>query len=126
VVETHFAYRKLSGDISVTIQPAKYDNLKNIPVIDSIDFFSLSRYVGDVRPQALEIELNEYEELKTLQNKIGFTDMLAYANLRRKDGKIIIIDTEYGSFSNSSFLPYFDEEADLEFTFSRAELGMPE
>lgn len=118
VAETRFASKNPNGDITIRIHPNGRDRLQNIPVIDSMDFFSLSRYVGEERLPMLLRDAKEREELRILSTKIGFTDMLGYANLRRKNGKIYIIDTEYGSFSNY-FPPYFDGSGDLTFTFPK-------
>ena len=116
VVETRFAY-KSDGDILVSIKPNNEDPLKNLPLIDSMDFFSLSRYIGDER--LTRVDAKENEELEILRTEIGFTDMTFYENLRRSDGKIRIIDTEYGSFSNP-YEPYFDGNSNLIFTFSKS------
>lgn len=119
VVETVFTYRKPEGDITINIYPEWRGNLKNIPVIDSDDFFSLSRYVGDERLTYETVDEDTINELSILSKKIGFTDILGYANLRKKDGTVYIIDTEYDSFSNP-FDSHFEGEGDLSFTFSRS------
>jgi hypothetical protein len=116
VVETRYAYKNPNSDITINIHTNGQDKLKNIPVIDSKDFFSLSLYVGDNRPK--EVGDKENEELEILRTKIGFTDMTFYANLRKYEGKIYIIDTEYGSFS-SPYDPYFDNNGALTFTFPK-------
>lgn len=118
VAETRFAYKKPSGAISISVKPIGDKPLENIPTIDSQDFFSLSRYVGDDRPALGEVN----EELDILHTKIGFTDFLLNSNLRKKDGKIYVIDTEYGSFSSTNISPYMDEDGELKFTFSRDSL----
>lgn len=120
VVETRFAYRNSNSDITISIRPSGQDGLKNIPVIDSMDFFSLSRYVGDERLTFEDCAEDNAirNELSILRRKIGFTDIDGYTNLRKKDGKIYIIDTEYGSFTNL-FEPYFDGSGDLTFTFPK-------
>lgn len=111
VVETRYVY--INGDNSITVSINPSGPLRNVPVIDSKDFLSFSRYIGDERPVAAE---KEREELEILRTRIGFTDMAFYGNLRRYDGKIYIIDTEYGSFS-STLSPYFENHGELSFTF---------
>lgn len=119
VVETRFVYRKANSDIIIiNIHPNGQNSLKNIPVIDSMDFFSLSRYVGDERLTSENADTDIIKELSILSTKIGFTDIIGYTNLRRKDGRVYIIDTEYGSFSNL-FEPYFEGSGDLTFTFPK-------
>jgi len=115
VVETRFAYRNPSGDIEISVKPVAEKHLINIPTIDSKNFFSLSRYMGDDRPTLGE----GVEELEILRTKIGFTDLAFNANLRKKDGIIYIIDTEYPSFSSTNISPYIDKDDGKAFTFSR-------
>lgn len=114
VVETRFAYKDPGNRaISITISPRGQDRLKNIPVINSTSFFSLSRYIGDTRVEALgEVEA---QELERLRKEIGFVDIDGNTNLRRHEGKIYIIDTEYGSFA-APYAPYFVDDGDLKFT----------
>ncbi len=118
VVETRFAYKNPSNDITINIHPNGKNSLKNIPIIDSMDFYSLSRYVEDERLTFENADTAIRNELSILRKKIGFTDIEGYANLRRKDGRVHIIDTEYGSFSNS-FEPYFEGSSALSFIFPR-------
>jgi len=110
VAETRFAYiGQPNSGFSIEIYPAGKDRLTDIPVVDSMDFCSYSRYVGDEGFNDLgsiaegfnsaEITSQEKEELKILYTNIGYTD-LHIGNLRKQNGKIFIIDTEYGSFYN--------------------------
>jgi hypothetical protein len=118
VVDTRFAYRDQKNDkISISVMRACEKPLVNIPTIDSMNFFSLSRYVGDDRPTAGEAS----EELEILRTKIGFTDLEFNANLRKKDGIIYVIDTEYNSFSSENILPYIDQDGELNFTFYKSQ-----
>ena len=49
--ETKFLYQpKQEGKISLTVKSANGTPLKNVRTIDSKDFISLSRYVGDTKP----------------------------------------------------------------------------
>lgn len=116
VVETRYAFKNKDDGIYVSVNTEGCNRLKNIPLVDSHDFFSLSLYIGDVRPE--ELTPKEWEEIKILNTQIGFTDTAFNANLRRYQGKIYVIDTEYASFSNS-FAPYFDIKDELSFRFEK-------
>ncbi len=116
VVETRYVYKNKDDEIAVSVSTEGYNRLKNIPLVDSNDFFSLSVYLGDVRPE--ELTPKEWEEIKILNTQIGFTDTSFNANLRRYQGKIYVIDTEYASFSNS-FEPYVDLKDELNFRFEK-------
>ena len=96
------------GKISISIDSSKKINAE--AVINSKNFCSLSRYVGDEHLTYLEVCNNENikNELRILREKIGFRDMncvensysYIYHNLRKKDGMIYIFDTEYFSFED--------------------------
>lgn len=55
----------------------------------------LSQYCGEDRPGLLE----NSEEISKLA-KLGFTDTTANANLRKKEGKLYVFDTEKSSFDS--------------------------
>lgn len=57
----------------------------------------LSRYCGEEKPKLL---LDHSEELLTLKKDIGFTDIAESANLRKRDGKVYVFDTEKRSFKS--------------------------
>jgi hypothetical protein len=95
-VETRFLKRTAENrEISTSVIPFTKKGFNPIYLIDSQDFFSLSRYVGDEEVTS-ETE-DEENELRTLRRKIGFTDQNR-ENLRRKDGMIYILDTASTSF----------------------------
>jgi hypothetical protein len=127
VVETRYTHIKQyddmdSGDISInigdfgkiSISIDRSGKITEEPVINSKNFCSLSRYVGDkyLTYLALVNDKDAKTELNILNKKIGFRDMscvqngssFTYSNLREKDGMIYIIDTEYFSFEDYSKL----------------------
>ena len=57
----------------------------------------LSRYCGEKKPEFFE----HMDMFQTLQKKIGFIDIMGCANLREKDDKLYVFDTEKSSFSSS-------------------------
>ena len=72
----------------------------------------LSQYCGEKKLDFMES--GKYmNELSILAKTVGFTDMLAYANLRLKDEIVYVFDTEKSSFDKSvrekidSFKIYF-------------------
>jgi len=115
VVGTRFAYRTQNRDInhiSITETIKGIPVMEGIPVIDSMNFYSFSHYVGDEYLTYEDVYLDKeiLGEFNTLRDKIGFKDVGCgsyYANLRKKDGMIYIIDTEYNSFSSPTEGNYF-------------------
>ena len=95
---------QLKEDKAIKFKYKQCNSLGNIPVLDSKDIISCSKYVGNTKP---EIDsMSDIINKATIRCKIEFNDMgdmKTVTNLRKqKDGSIIIIDTEYGSFSNTS------------------------
>ena len=132
-IETRFAYKKPDGDITIRIEPYSNNFFKTLPVLNSYDFCTFSRYLPgkeDVQFQARSL-IGGKKEIKakwTLLSRIRFTDIQSeydntkYKNIKRgAQGKICIYDTEYRSFSNAAD-PYFDESGDQTFTFLFNEL----
>lgn len=110
----------------ITFKYTQCSKLGDIPVIDSQDVITLSRYVGDNKPK-FHIFSELFEQKLIIMKMIEFTDMPQQANLRElEDGSITIIDTEYGSFSNKSeAFKGFDISTigDEEFNFSLSEIS---
>lgn len=62
----------------------------------------LSRYCGEIKPNEYEfLDPLKFSEFSILKNKIGFVDMLGSANIRKKNDKIYVFDTEKLSFHSS-------------------------
>lgn len=114
VAETRFCYKDQKL-ILINVDDVNF-KLKNIPFITSDSFSSYSLYVGDERLQGHTEE--EGKELKILRDQIGFTDIEMWANLRRKDGKIYVIDTEFRSFGRLQE-SYFDISSGFRFAFTK-------
>ncbi|MBN9343280.1 MAG: hypothetical protein BGO76_03455 [Caedibacter sp. 38-128] len=118
VVETKFMMKNLEEDIVISVKKLLDEPLKNIYTINSNNFISLSRYVGD---EKLTLDYNC--NLINLRYLTGFMDFAGNANLRilKGDNKVTVIDTEYRSFS-SDVLEWSQEvESDIggtKFTFS--------
>jgi hypothetical protein len=97
VVETKFFVKDGEEDIIIEIKKLQDEPLKDIYTINSKNFISLSRYIGDKKP-----DLDFPFDLSNLRKLTGFSDFSANANLRilGEEKKVTVIDTEYGSFSN--------------------------
>lgn len=70
---------------------------ENKITIHDKEIIYLSQYCGEKRPGLF----GHIDEFQKLNKDIGFTDMLGSANLRERDDKIYVFDTEKGSFDNS-------------------------
>jgi hypothetical protein len=119
-VETKFILKGCEETITIKVKQLQDKPLKNIFTINSNDFISLSRYVGDKKP-----DLSFSCDKVNLKKLTGFSDFTVNANLRIQDGnpKVIVIDTEYGSFSNDDPVNIPSQEIELDiggttFTFS--------
>jgi hypothetical protein len=89
VVETKYYISSSKQNINCSI---KFDNKMQVMVIDSEDFITFSKYVGDVKATS-------YGSMKQIKEASGYTDYTFFANLRKSEqGPGTIIDTEYNSF----------------------------
>jgi len=106
--------------ISCSIKKAKETPLEGVLAIQSKDFITCSKYVGDKKPdfpsflsdtdESSESSKPKYRDKNTITMETGYNDFMCNANLRvQEDGTIIIIDTEYGSFSNSGAISLSSE-----------------
>ena len=108
-VETKFILQCPEETITITIKRSQDEPLKNLLTINSKNFISLSRYVGDKKPE-LTFPCNKFN----LRKLTGFRDFMANANLRIRDGdnKVTVIDTEYNSFSSDDLENISPQEID--------------
>lgn len=120
VVETKCVLKdKRKPTITVKIST---DKLTGLPTINSNDFYTCSKYVGDDKPS--------YDVLSDkimIRSETGYTDFAHDSNIREiTGGKLVIIDTEYSSFSNHGMTPISDETIqglnNFEFSFRPSEL----
>ena len=124
VVKTKFFFKdQEKSTFEVTLKSAESEQLKNLITLQSSDFISVSKYVGDKKPDYGNSKLSG---ITTLIEQTGFHDLAFNANLReQEDGSIILIDTEYGSFKSDGVSPMSAETeselAGLEFTFNVAD-----
>ena len=117
--------------IKCTIKKSTDNPLKNIFTIQSDDIISLSKYVGDKKPADGDDWLSVIGLDKLwIRRCAGFADFELNANLREQlDGSIIIIDTEYASFTNYGTTPPSVDAAlalggvEFEFSFSELEIA---
>ena len=124
-VETKFMIKEQPQNITINIKKSEDTPLKNIFTINSDNFISFSRYVGDKKPTKEDLQgFIVYE----LLHNTGYSDFGGYGeypNLRIKveDNKIIVIDTEYASFENKDKVkePENKELGGSTFTFSIAD-----
>lgn len=124
VVKTKFILKDVET-IKIKIKKSQDNPLKNIFTIDSNDFVTVSQYVGDKKP---DIDTDFISTLTVFQTTTGFTDCDPknnFPNLRVQEGrdKIIVIDTEYGSFSNKDKIGIPSQQTELDlggamFTFT--------
>lgn len=121
-VETRFILKDQRENITIVIKNPQDAPLKNIFTLNSNNFISVSRYVGDKKPDIFY----SCDKLN-LKKLTGFSDFTANANLRIQDGnhKVTVIDTEYGSFSNDNTVDTPSQETELQlggatFTFSKS------
>ncbi len=124
-VETKcFLANEANPNIKIKIKGAEKKPLENLLTIGSNDVISCSKYVGDKKP---EDNLDFMIERTNIGNSTGFHDFMFNANLREQEnGKIVIIDTEYGSFSTGNLVPISLQTASelggLEFSFPLVEI----
>lgn len=136
VVDTKYMLNTASqGYITIKVKSATATPLKGIMTLESDDFISFSRYVGEKRPvTSLGLKLDvsgrdlSIDDVNIIRNT-GFTDMNSAANLRYQEDKLIIIDTEYNSFDGGIKSDPFSEVTqqllgDIEFTYTLEELGI--
>jgi hypothetical protein len=120
VVETKCVLKeKYKPTITVKIST---DKLTGLPTINSNDFYTCSKYVGENRPN-----YNLLSDKIMIRSETGYKDFIYDSNIREiTGGKIVIIDTEYSSFSNDSMTPISDETIqelnNFEFSFRPSEL----
>lgn len=121
-----FLKDELKENINFRVKKAEDKPLQNILTIHSDDFISCSKYVGDKKPAHVPFGEPGFGALvkakSTVTLETGFNDFAYNANLREQDdGTIILIDTEYRSFSNNGATPISPEtDAELggvEFSF---------
>lgn len=107
-VETRFALLdETKKNMTIVIAKSNQVPLEGIPTIMSDDVVTFSKYVGSKKPDtsALSDEgYDRYTKKTKITENTGYSDFTCSANLRlQDDGKtIIIIDTEYGSFTNDN------------------------
>jgi hypothetical protein len=124
VVKTKFIYKPNSDNvIKVELMNANEKPLENLLTLCSSDFISLSKYVGDKKPTPQNSKL--IRKTKVV-DETGFNDMVLNANLREQEnGDIVIIDTEYCSFTSAGVFPISDatnlELSGVEFSFPISE-----
>jgi hypothetical protein len=104
--------------------------LKNIFTINSDNFISFSRYVGDHKPTSDDLYgLGlDFGGKYSLTHTAGYADFGENANLRIEHGadKVTVIDTEYSSFKNNNVVKPPSKNTELEiggvtFTFPVAD-----
>jgi len=96
--EVRYIYKpKIKDRISVRVKTINEGSLKGLRTINSSDFFSVSKYMGDTKPEEQDIP---FGEKFILVSEIGFVDIAYGANLRKEGDHIYILDTEYGSFKS--------------------------
>lgn len=76
----------------------KVEPEENKMALNGKQIIYLSRYCGEKKPEFFYY-LNEFHTL----NEIGFTDTSGGANLREKDGKIYVFDTQKISFDKDVY-----------------------
>lgn len=118
--ESKFMLMPGKSDISVTIHPSGKGRLKDIPVIDSPDFCTFSRYYGDERVEFYDRSYDLSNDLLLLI-KYGFLEI---SNIRKKDEKFYVFDTEYDSFDNNGTTIDIDQTLENTFSFSASNLGL--
>lgn len=110
-VETKWVHQPSFNLKSIKLKNAEELPLKGLrTIISDKSIITISRYVGDKTPERnekIDADLREIEK-KTGYSDYGinnrFTD--SYTNLReQEDGTIVIIDTEYRSFSSEGMSP---------------------
>lgn len=111
-VESKFILKDSREAITITVKNPQNSPLKNVFTINSNNFISLSRYVGDKKP-----DFGFPCDASNLRKLTGFSDFAANANLRIRDGdnKVTVIDTEYSSFSSDGIenIPPQEIESEL-------------
>lgn len=112
VVETKFYMPNPNNPFTVTIKRASKEPLANLFTIDSPDFYTLSRYVGDEKPK---YTFNQSEQNHIFTKLTGYIDLQHNTNLRvqQTNNKTIVIDTEYRSFTNDNKAPPPSAEAEV-------------
>ena len=131
VAETKYLFQNSSAEY-VTCKITTSSTLKGLLVIESDDFITFSKYAGDKKLLQLSPFSDSEKFLALHQDKVkitsvtGFSDFTENANLReQKDSSIVIIDTEYMSFSTPKTEPSELIESaliGLEFTFPLSEI----
>ncbi|MEN8236358.1 MAG: hypothetical protein ABFQ95_02235 [Pseudomonadota bacterium] len=103
-VETKFMIKGQPKNITIKIKKSKDNPLKNIFTINSDNFISFSRFVGDHKPTDADLlRLGvDFSGKYALTYTNGYSDFVQNTNLRiaSKDNKVTVIDTEYSSFRN--------------------------
>lgn len=124
VVETKCMLKSENIDkITVGLKTANEKPLENLITLYSFDIIALSKYVGDKKPT---FENSKLSGITNVIKETGFHDLAFNANLReQEDGDIIIIDTEYASFTSVGSFLISDatglELAGVEFSFPISE-----
>lgn len=109
-VETKFCIEEdeVGKTVKVRIKPADESPLKGVLAIQSDDFTCYAKYAGDNKPGKLPSAAGKVTEIT------GYNDFGGGANLREQgEGSIIVIDTEYRSFSTEN-VAHISHEIDAE------------
>ncbi|MBA3814030.1 MAG: hypothetical protein H0X26_06025 [Alphaproteobacteria bacterium] len=101
-VDTKFLLINPMDPINIRVEKSAKSSLKNIFTIESQDFISLSRYVGEEKPTTTS------EQRFKLNKLTSYCDLIANVNLRKEGSSniITIIDTAYDSFYNDKLYSY--------------------
>ena len=127
VVETK--YRLVGGTrdkLTFKIVKASYQNLQDVYVVKCDGIRTLSKYVGEDRPESSTLPKSFKEDMEKIEAVTGYFDFYGCANLRsQQDGTTIILDTDYSSFSKNdaeSLSTLVKDFAGAEFAFTISEI----
>lgn len=118
-VETKFRLKNEANKF-ITVRIKKTDTpgfLEGIPTIISDDIITFSKDAGHDEPDTSSLSAEGRSnalQASKIEKCIGYNDFVNSVNLRlQDDGKIVMIDTEYGSFTNDNGSLLSDESEAL-------------